>query len=103
MKKYEEEHLQLVLDNAAECTVLLKKNGEFPINKPCRLAAFGSGIRYTIKGGTGSGEVNSRFAYTIEEGLEKSGFTITTKNWLDLIIPRLRPTLVAVQPTLAVL
>ena len=83
MKKYEEEHLQLVLDNAAECTVLLKKNGEFPINKPCRLAAFGSGIRYTIKGGTGSGEVNSRFAYTIEEGLEKSGFTITTKNWLD--------------------
>ena len=83
MQKYETDHLNLVLDNAAECTVLLKKNGKFPIEKPCKIAAYGSGMRYTIMGGTGSGEVNTRFSYTIEKGLEKEGFEITTKKWLD--------------------
>ena len=83
MQQYETDHLNLVLDNAAECTVLLKKNGKFPIEKPCKIAAYGSGMRYTIMGGTGSGEVNTRFSYTIEKGLEKEGFEITTKKWLD--------------------
>lgn len=83
MQQYEKEHLQIVLDNGAECTVLLKTNGKFPLEEPRKIAAFGAGIRYTIKGGTGSGEVNSRYTYTIEEGLEKEGFQITTKKWLD--------------------
>ena len=83
MQQYETDHLNLVLDNAAECTVLLKKNGKFPLEKPCKIAAYGSGMRYTIMGGTGSGEVNTRFSYTIEKGLEKEGFEITTKKWLD--------------------
>jgi len=39
--------------------------------------------RRTLKGGTGSGDVNSRHVVTIEEGLEKAGFTLTTKAWLD--------------------
>ena len=76
MQQYEMEHLNYVNENAAECTVLLKTNGKFPLDRPGKLAAFGSGIRYTIKGGTGSGEVNSRCAYTIEQGLEKAGFEI---------------------------
>lgn len=83
MQQYEREHLERVLENAAECTVLLKSNGQFPIKKAGKIAAYGSGVRYTVKGGTGSGEVNSRFAYTIEQGLEKAGFEITTKKWLD--------------------
>ncbi len=83
MEQYENEHLALVLENAAECTVLLKTNGKFPIEKAGKIAAFGSGMRYTIKGGTGSGEVNSRVTYTIEQGLENAGFEITSKNWLD--------------------
>ena len=83
MQQYEMEHLNYVNENAAECTVLLKTNGKFPLDRPGKLAAFGSGIRYTIKGGTGSGEVNSRCSYTIEQGLEKAGFEITTKKWLD--------------------
>ncbi|MBO6128582.1 MAG: glycoside hydrolase family 3 C-terminal domain-containing protein [Pseudobutyrivibrio sp.] len=83
MQQYEKEHLDYVLNNAAECTVLLKSNGQFPLEKPGKLAAFGAGMRYTINGGTGSGEVNSRFTYTIEEGLEKEGFEITSKTWLD--------------------
>ena len=83
MQKYEKEHRALVLKNAAECTVLLKTDGKFPLDKPCKLAAYGAGMRYTVMGGTGSGEVNTRFAYTIEQGLEKAGFEITTKKWLD--------------------
>ena len=83
MKQYEKDHLAAVLDTAAECTVLLKNNGKFPLNKPCPIAAFGTGIRYPIRGGTGSGEVNTRFNDTMEEGLEKAGFALTTKAWLD--------------------
>ena len=83
MKQYEKDHLAAVLDTAAECTVLLKSNGKFPLNKPCPIAAFGTGIRHPIRGGTGSGEVNTRFNDTMEEGLEKAGFALTTKAWLD--------------------
>ncbi|MBO4509741.1 MAG: glycoside hydrolase family 3 C-terminal domain-containing protein [Lachnospiraceae bacterium] len=67
----------------AECTVLLKKNGDFPLDGPCRLALYGNGARNTLRGGTGSGEVYSHFTVSIEKALEKAGFTITTKNWLD--------------------
>ena len=83
MEQYEKDHLAVVLNNAAECTVLLKTNGRFPLKSLCRLAAYGAGVRHTVRGGTGSGEVNTRFSYTIEEGLENAGFTITTKTWLD--------------------
>ncbi|MCF0241054.1 MAG: glycoside hydrolase family 3 C-terminal domain-containing protein, partial [Treponema sp.] len=83
MNQYEKEHLNIVIKNGAECTVLLKSNGKFPLTKTCKLAAFGAGLRHTVKGGTGSGEVNSRFSFTIEEGLEKEGFEITTKEWLN--------------------
>ena len=55
------DHLNFVNDNAAECTVLLKTNGKFPLKKAGKIAAYGSGMRYTVKGGTGSGEVNTRF------------------------------------------
>lgn len=82
MEQYEKEHLAVVLDNAAECTVLLKSNGKFPLKRPGPIAAYGSGIRCTVKGGTGSGEVNTRFARTIEEGMEEAGFAITSKEWL---------------------
>ncbi|WP_242829334.1 glycoside hydrolase family 3 C-terminal domain-containing protein [Butyrivibrio sp. WCD3002] len=83
MQQYEKEHLNLVQENAAECTVLLKTDGSFPLEKTGEIAAYGAGIRYTVMGGTGSGEVNTRFSYTIEQGLEKAGFAITTKKWLD--------------------
>ena len=68
---YEKEHLAMLREGLAECTVLLKKNGAFPLGKPGRIAAFGSGVRNTVKGGTGSGEVNSRYFISIEQGLEE--------------------------------
>ena len=82
MFAYEKKHLEM-LNDLSECMVLLKKDGKFPIDKPCKIACYGNGARNTLKGGTGSGEVNSRFFYSIEEELEKRGFIITTKEWLD--------------------
>lgn len=83
MQPYEQKHAALVRKLAPECTVLLKKDGTFPLSAPCRIAAYGSGIRHTIKGGTGSGDVNIRHMVTIEEGLLNAGFTISSANWLD--------------------
>ena len=66
MNDYEREHNELMRSLGAECAVLLRSNGAFPLDGPCRLALFGSGARRTIKGGTGSGEVNSRYHVTVE-------------------------------------
>ncbi len=82
-QNYEKQHAELVRKLAAECTVLLKKDGRFPLEKPCKLALYGNGARRTVKGGTGSGEVNSRYFVTVEQGLENAGFTIASKDWLD--------------------
>ena len=79
---YEQEHLNILRPYLSECAVLLKKNGDFPLEKPCEIAAYGSGVRHTVKGGTGSGEVNSPHFINIEEGLENAGFTLTSQNWL---------------------
>ncbi len=83
MNEYEREHSALVRKAGAECAVLLKSKGDFPLSAPCTLALYGSGARQTIKGGTGSGEVNSRYYVNIEQGLEDAGFTVSTKFWLD--------------------
>ncbi len=83
MNNYEIQHLQMIHSGLAECTVLLKKDGRFPISAPGKIAAYGSGVRKTVKGGTGSGEVNSRFFVTVEQGLKDAGFTLTTASWLD--------------------
>lgn len=83
IQQFELEHSTALRNLAPECMVLLKKNGDFPLESPCEIALYGSGARKTIKGGTGSGDVNVRHFTSVEEGLEKAGFTITTKVWLD--------------------
>ena len=82
MNDYEREHLERLRKLAPECMVLLRKNGDFPLEKPGKIALFGSGARHTVKGGTGSGDVNARFVISVEEGLERAGFTVTSKGWL---------------------
>ena len=68
---------------AAEGIVLLANNGILPLQpSPKPLALFGSGARRTVKGGTGSGDVNSRIVISAEQGLEEAGFPIGTKQWL---------------------
>ena len=83
METHETDHLAAVRALAPECMVLLRSNGAFPLTEPGEIALFGSGARHTIKGGTGSGDVNSRHVTTIEEGLEAAGFTIVTRPWLE--------------------
>lgn len=83
MQPFEREHIEAVRKAAPECTLLLQKDGTLPLAAPCRVALYGSGARKTIKGGTGSGDVNVRHFVTIEEGLKKAGFEITSGKWLD--------------------
>ena len=80
---YEKDHIKIVRETAGEFTLFLNKNEEFPIEKPCKVLLIGSGARNTIKGGLGSGDVESRYYTTCEQGLESSGFIITSENWLD--------------------
>ena len=73
---------QVAYEAAAESIVLLENDGTLPI-QPCKVALYGGGAAMTVKGGTGSGEVNERHSVGIEEGLENAGFTVTTKSWLE--------------------
>lgn len=83
MYDYELTHIKKLKKLLPECIVLLKRNGQFPVHQAGKLALYGNGARKTIKGGTGSGDVNVRHYVTVEEGMENAGFEITTKQWLD--------------------
>lgn len=83
MNEYEKKHIEMLRDGLSECAVLLKKDGKFPLDGTCDIALYGGGARHTIKGGTGSGEVNSRYSVSVEEGLIDAGFQVTTGEWLD--------------------
>ena len=77
------DHMALSRSLAGECVVLLENDGTLPLEGKGKLALFGNGARQTIRGGTGSGDVNTRSDVNIERGLEEAGFTVTTKAWLD--------------------
>ena len=67
---------------ACEGVVLLKNDGALPLTTKT-VALYGPGASMTIKGGTGSGEVNERHSVTILEGLRNRGFTVATQGWID--------------------
>lgn len=83
LQPHELKHNETLRALIPECMVLLRSDGTFPLTSPCPVALYGAGARKTVKGGTGSGDVNVRHFVTIEEGLERAGFTITSKPWLD--------------------
>ena len=83
VQEYEVRHIKQVRELSPECIVLLKSDGSFPLEEPGKIALYGGGARKTIKGGTGSGDVNVRAYTTVEQGLENAGFTITTESWLN--------------------
>ena len=76
-------HQEQVLRLSTQGMVLLENDGTLPLQNKGEVALFGSGVRYTVKGGTGSGDVNVRHSVTVEEGFQKAGFTITSNDWLD--------------------
>ncbi|MCR4871423.1 MAG: hypothetical protein K5859_09020, partial [Atopobiaceae bacterium] len=80
---YEKDHLSRVREGLAECMVLLRTDGAFPLEKAGTLAAFGNGVRYSVKGGSGSGDVNARVVVGVEQGLVDAGFQLTSSAWLD--------------------
>ena len=75
-------HRDLAREAAREGIVLLENDGTLPL-KPGKIALYGSGAISTIKGGTGSGEVNERYSVNIADGLKNTGFTITSEKWLQ--------------------
>ncbi len=77
----EKKNRSLAFEAAAEGIVLLENDGVLPL-KPGRIALFGAGAAYTIAGGSGSGEVNSRHTTNVLEGLQNRGFTVTTMKWI---------------------
>lgn len=78
----EKKNLEVAYRAACESIVLLKNDGVLPLQTK-KVALYGPGASMTIKGGTGSGEVNERHSVTILEGMANRGFEITTKTWLE--------------------
>ncbi|MCR5468385.1 MAG: glycoside hydrolase family 3 C-terminal domain-containing protein, partial [Lachnospiraceae bacterium] len=76
-------HRELSRRSAAEGMVLLENNGILPLKKGDKVALYGYGARYTIKGGTGSGSVNNRVNVSVDEGLRNAGLVITNDEWLE--------------------
>lgn len=83
VQDFEIKHANLIRKYSPESMVLLKNNHVLPLNEVKTIALYGNGARNTIKGGTGSGDVNVRHFTTIEEGIENAGLTINSKDWLD--------------------
>ncbi|MBK8447171.1 MAG: glycoside hydrolase family 3 C-terminal domain-containing protein [Micropruina sp.] len=63
---------------ATEGMVLFENAGALPMAARGNVALFGYGAYATVKGGTGSGDVNNRTTVNVRQGFEKAGFTITT-------------------------
>ena len=81
-QSWETAHARIAREAAEEGIVLLKNDGVLPLQPGSRVALYGAGASHTIKGGTGSGDVNERHSTTIAEGMRDAGFCITTEDWL---------------------
>ena len=83
LASYEKKHIDYLRANAAECALFLKRDDAFPVNTPGSVALYGNGARNTVKGGPGSGDVDSRFFASFEEGFKEAGFRLISENWLN--------------------
>ena len=83
VQDWETEHRQLAKEAAAEGIVLLKNEDQLlPLKAGSKVALYGAGAGRTIKGGTGSGDVNERERVTIWQGMKNAGFEITSEDWI---------------------
>ena len=78
----EQKNSDLACAIAQESIVLLKNDGALPIAPGSRVALYGNGVMHTLKGGTGSGEVNGRSDVSLYEGMKRAGFRVTSESWL---------------------
>ena len=79
----EEANSDIAEQIAEETYVLLENNGVLPIAKSGSIALFGSAAETTIKGGTGSGDVNQRKSDNIGEAFEAAGYEIANTTWFQ--------------------
>ena len=70
---HEVRNVRRLRSRLGECAVLLKKDGSFPLKEAGTIAAYGSGIRRTVKGGTVSREQLKWNAHWLLALLEKTG------------------------------
>ena len=81
---WENEHRQIAREAADEGIVLLKNEDQIlPLKPGSAVAVYGAGAGRTIKGGTGSGDVNERENISIWQGLKNAGYQITNEDWIS--------------------
>ena len=80
----ETKNRKLARKAAAEGFVLLKNENHFlPLQKGIKIGLYGAGAIRTIKGGTGSGDVNERDCVNIYQGMVNAGYEVTSREWLE--------------------
>jgi len=80
----ETDHRKLAREAAAEGFVLLENKDHFlPLAKGSKVGLYGAGAIRTIKGGTGSGDVNERDSVNIFQGMKNAGYDVTSSEWLE--------------------
>ena len=84
MSQREKDNAILAREAAAEGFVLLKNKAQtLPLKPGTKIGLYGAGAVRTIKGGTGSGDVNNRYNVNIYDGLKNAGYEITSVEWLE--------------------
>lgn len=84
MSQREKDNAILAREAAAEGFVLLKNEAQtLPLEPGTKIGLYGAGAVCTIKGGTGSGDVNNRYNINIYDGLKNAGYEVTSGDWLD--------------------
>lgn len=60
----------------------VENDGVLPLENKS-IALYGVGARMTVKGGSGSGDVEERYSVSIEQGLLNGGYSIVHPLWLN--------------------
>jgi len=74
-----EKHAETALKAAIEGIVLLKNDNALPVKPPAKIALFGRGSYWTVKGGLGSGDSYPKYTISIVDGLKEKGFQIDSE------------------------
>lgn len=80
--KKELENRNIAYKTALESIALLKNENVLPLKNP-NIVLYGSGSVFTIKGGAGSGDVNSREPKSIYDEFNSNGFNVLNKEWIN--------------------
>ena len=80
----EARNAELSMNLATQGMVLLEnQNDALPMADSGNVALFGGGAYATVKGGTGSGDVNQRYTVNVWDGFLNAGYNVTSTDWLN--------------------